>query len=1195
MTRRRRALLAQLALATGGLLVTGLVSAPSGSAAASCLGKTVTITAKGGTVNGTAGDDVISGSSKAEKIHGGAGNDTICAGPGKDVVTGDEGEDTVDGGDGQDRLSGDAGNDVLIGRDGADHLDGGDGADQLDGREGDDRLFGGADNDVLEGRDGDDRIDGGAGDDVARGWDGDDRLEGGEGNDELSGGAANDNLEGGPGRDILDGGNDADRLRGGDGDDDLRGERGDDDLDGGAQIDKCDGGPGKNKVTGCEEAHQVVVYQDGQFEVTWSDLSPGDRLPQEIRNRFGNLRDAYLAQFKIRNLSARPVPGWGLMFELPDEITGVAPGELASQGEGQVVIRHDAPTRVIEPGRDVTSWYAARRGVGDVPKPQWVTVLNGGVLPTADSDRDDLPDFLEQRAGLDPHKDDTDGDGLPDSVEWEIRTDPTKRDTDGNGTEDAHEDPDGDSVVNLDEVRLNTNPRGADTDADALDDGGERSRRTDPRKPDSDGDGVEDGEEARIGSDPLVAESSFDVTRSVTGGASSPSVTIEGMTAAQVATFTIAELPTDHAQFPSGMPGYVDNGYEFAVDGEFDEAEVAFRFDESLAKPDFKPAIYTFDEDAQRLVKLDDQQIVGNTVTARTTHFSKYILLNSIEFDNAWTYAFLEAPDPNTVFDRLDLAFVIDSSGSMGTNDPNRERVQVAKNFVQRLSDDDRAAVIDFDSGAVVRSPLTSDKTALESALDGIDAVGGTNLTAGIATGLQVLGDPRAGERVLRTIIMLTDGEGAYDAALTQQAKDRGIVIHTVGLGPSVSAGLLSSIANGTGGKYYAAADAEQLSDIFDDLSEASDLLKDSDGDGINDYYEKEMHAGHLLLGNGVPLGLMDHQNPDSDGDGLRDGHEVSIKKLPLVPKVVYAYLTSHPLKTDTDGDQIPDNTDPRPLVFERGDIVIHQSANREGRLKEPDRRHFQVPPSWQVSDDLTFNDYTTGELRDLGGAFWVAPITPEPLIWAEFGSILWYGKNGADADHRAVVDGLRDTFRNGHGGRASSPVSKYDLYDSSKYIQYSTPELNRAVRSSPQMQRYINKAKPFIIQSIVNNRGGVGQLQVQPDLNKNYLYRAFDNAGLQYPVYDKSNGANEKALAIAIHQFHGHQIRLKDYRVTGNTFSGKLVFHSYDHFGLDPDDGVTRIGFVDWFTLQHYDRFDGKYVPPLAVVDIEVPINGSF
>jgi hypothetical protein len=88
------------------------------------------------------------------------------------------------------------------------------------------------------------------------------------------------------------------------------------------------------------------------------------------------------------------------------------------------------------------------------------------------------------------------------------------------------------------------------------------------------------------------------------------------------------------------------------------------------------------------------------------------------------------------------------------------------------------------------------------------------------------------------------------------------------------------------------------------------------------------------------------------------------------------------------------------------------------------------------------------------------------------------------------------------------------------------------------------------------------------------------DCAGPLWPHPDRPPGGRPEA-ALA--------------RISGTTFSGTLVFHSYDHFGLDADDEITQYGFVDWFTLQHDDRFDGTYVPPVAVPDVEVPIRGSF
>ncbi len=81
----------------------------------------------------------------------------------------------------------------------------------------------------------------------------------------------------------------------------------------------------------------------------------------------------------------------------------------------------------------------------------------------------------------------------------------------------------------------------------------------------------------------------------------------------------------------------------------------------------------------------------------------------------------------------------------------------------------------------------------------------------------------------------------------------------------------------------------------------------------------------------------------------------------------------------------------------------------------------------------------------------------------------------------------------------------------------------------------------------------------------------------------------------MASRSFQGRQILLADYKVTGNTFSGTLIFKSNVDFGLDTDDGITQGGFVDWFTLQHFDRFKGKYVPPLTEVETGVPFRGSL
>ncbi|WP_240127038.1 calcium-binding protein [Thermomonas alba] len=143
-------------------------------------------------LQGTAGNDDLTGFDTDDVFSGGAGNDTISGAAGNDQISGGEGDDV---------LNGDAGNDTLFGELGADTLNGGDGDDVLSGGDGMDALAGGAGNDTLLGGEGQDFLAGDAGDDFLDAGAGDDQLVGGEGNDQLRGGLGNDVLQGGAGDD----------------------------------------------------------------------------------------------------------------------------------------------------------------------------------------------------------------------------------------------------------------------------------------------------------------------------------------------------------------------------------------------------------------------------------------------------------------------------------------------------------------------------------------------------------------------------------------------------------------------------------------------------------------------------------------------------------------------------------------------------------------------------------------------------------------------------------------------------------------------------------------------------------------------------------------------------------------------------------------------------------------------------------
>ena len=537
----------------------------------------------------------------------------------------------------------------------------------------------------------------------------------------------------------------------------------------------------------------------------------------------------------------------------------------------------------------------------------------------ADSDKDGLIDYLEAYYGSDPLIADTDNDGLTDYLEvYYLSYDPRNVDTDNNGINDDSEDADKDGLSNQEEQNLGTNPAYYDTDHDTVSDYDELYiYHTDPLKADTDGDGVEDGIEIANKSDPLTIETDFSSTalpdktsESMPVSAGATVLTdADGMGTLMVNQVNTGENPL----ITSNIPGYLGSAYSFETEGELKSATITFEYDESLGQigEDFQPRIYYLNEETGEFEELNNQKVTNGTVSADVEHFSTYILLNKVEFDKVWETDIKPVDYTGDSKTGIDIVFAIDSSGSMSWNDGSGIRKEAVKKFIEKLGENDRAAVVDFDYYASVYQDFTSDHALLNSAVDRIDYSGGTSLSAGMSTSIALFTDSSYTRTdAYKYIVFLTDGDGDYYSSYTTSAFDNGIVVYTVGLGDEVQEYVLKDIANGTGGKYFFASVADNLLNIYYDVSiETVDYVTDSNNDGISDYYTKLIDEGTLVLSNGSNelfgvLTLFGVDSDDWDGDGLKNGEEIEVIEGSNGPTIK---MKSHPLHADYDKDGFND------------------------------------------------------------------------------------------------------------------------------------------------------------------------------------------------------------------------------------------------------------------------------------------------
>ena len=231
----------------------------------------------------------------------------------------------------------------------------------------------------------------------------------------------------------------------------------------------------------------------------------------------------------------------------------------------------------------------------------------------------------------------------------------------------------------------------------------------------------------------------------------------------------------------------------------------------------------------------------------------------------------------NVTTEGIDIAMVLDISGSMLAEDFKPNRLEAAKNVIDNFVEgrtSDRIGLVIFSREAFTQCPLTIDYNVMRNLLLDIRTgmiEDGTAIGNGIANGVNRLKESDAKSRI---IILLTDGinnAGEVDPrSAAEIAKAFGIRIYTIGVGTrgeapypvqtpfgtryqmvpvEIDETLLKEIAGITGGQYFRATNNRALAEIYEKIDQMEKTkIEITSYKNASEKYHSWLWGGLLLL-----------------------------------------------------------------------------------------------------------------------------------------------------------------------------------------------------------------------------------------------------------------------------------------------------------------------------------------------------------
>jgi Mg-chelatase subunit ChlD len=271
--------------------------------------------------------------------------------------------------------------------------------------------------------------------------------------------------------------------------------------------------------------------------------------------------------------------------------------------------------------------------------------------------------------------------------------------------------------------------------------------------------------------------------------------------------------------------------------------------------------------------------------------------------------------DPADVVYTTRILFIIDCSDSMRWNDPNGERADAIRAFIESYRDEPQVmfAIIRF--GTVVKvetETFTKDEAELGAALDKmkdpadpLQFLGGTDYVGALGSALNFfikdqVTNPQQRETNYLAVFLTDGAPQANDIdpnmtvqrilELTRAIHAMGVTLHTMMMSaemmgvPPEFLTILQAMAAAGGGEYRELAGASTISAVLGELLNLKSILRVFD---LKDFFAINLNALVAQRGDRVATFV------DSDGEGLADFQEEELGTLPT--------------EADSDGDRIGD------------------------------------------------------------------------------------------------------------------------------------------------------------------------------------------------------------------------------------------------------------------------------------------------